>query len=322
MSRRFEESEDRLRRALDRQQRLAERHPGEPDYRLEVGQTLRDLGNMRRDSGHAAEAEDYQRKALALHQALTAQHPTRPRYLLNLAWDYWQLGQTLKVRGRMAELSDIAGQAARNFEGLANDFPETPVFRAFLASSLGYVVLAQIRTRQPDAAEESIRRLEAVELPRGPNQLLGDIAAPTVLEVAWNLVQRDTPVGAGSAHTLVLTTRVLAAGVTGPNEIGAWHLRGMALYRLGRWDEAIAALTRANELEHDRGFAFNGYFVAMAYQRKGNAVLARDWFNRSVAWMTEHRTNDPNAFSYRAEAMAVLGLDADMMLNGEEAFAP
>ena len=73
----------------------------------------------------------------------------------------------------------------------------------------------------------------------------------------------------------------------------------MAGYRAGQWDEAIAALKRANELGHDIGFASNGFFRAMAYQKKGDTALAKDWYNRSLAWKVKHRPFDKFAEKYR-----------------------
>ena len=83
----------------------------------------------------------------------------------------------------------------------------------------------------------------------------------------------------------------------------------MARYRgAGQWDEAIAEVKRANELEHDIGFASNGFFRAMAYQKKGDTALAKDWYNRSLAWKVKHRPFDKFAEKYRAEAAALLGV--------------
>ena len=80
----------------------------------------------------------------------------------------------------------------------------------------------------------------------------------------------------------------------------------MALYRAGDWDGAIAALApdrRARDA--DRGF--NGFFVAMAYHRKGDREQARAWYDQSVARAARHQPMSDVMARYRDEAAALLG---------------
>ena len=285
--------------------------PGDANLDSRLGATLRDLGNLRRDTGRLEEAEPYYRRALAIHEELAPRHPTRPQILLQLGWDSWELGRFLMRAHRYEEIEPFSIRAASLFEGLGNDYPEVVSYRNFLAQALSDVAIARIQTGRRAEAEQLIRHHEARLGRQGVVDLLN--------LVAWHMVQRDTPRHFDREYPIELARRALAIQ---PESIYAWHVKGMGCYRAGRWEEATKALARANELERDDGLAFNGFFLAMAYHKEGEREKARYWYDRSVAWMAVHKTTDPNALRYRAEAEAELGLGADIMPNGGEAFAP
>ena len=106
------------------------------------------------------------------------------------------------------------------------------------------------------------------------------------------------------------------------------HLRGVAHYRAGNLDAALQELLQACKLRQDdnslgldvhpegelRGVARppqsddlhrgSGFFLAMIYQKKGDPVQARSWFDRSTAWMKAHEPNDRFLIVFRGEAAA------------------
>ena len=83
---------------------------------------------------------------------------------------------------------------------------------------------------------------------------------------------------------------------------------GIVQYRARRWDEAIATLMKASELDEGRRFAPRGFVLAMAHWQKGQKEKARDLFEQSVAWMDEQRPDHPELLRARVEAAALLGL--------------
>jgi tetratricopeptide (TPR) repeat protein len=93
---------------------------------------------------------------------------------------------------------------------------------------------------------------------------------------------------------------------------------GVALYRAGRHAQAIATLEQSLAANKGQFAAFDLFFLAMARQRLGQAVEARDSFDRAVRWWREHQQlPDQHAkelADFRAEAEAVLGLTRP---NGE-----
>ncbi len=58
----------------------------------------------------------------------------------------------------------------------------------------------------------------------------------------------------------------------------------MAHYRAGKWEEAISALTRSNELLGSEN-SWNFLFLSMAHWQLGNKEAAANWYNKAIEWM-------------------------------------
>jgi hypothetical protein len=56
------------------------------------------------------------------------------------------------------------------------------------------------------------------------------------------------------------------------------------------------------------GDACDWLFAAMAHARLGHADEAHGYYERAVAWMAEHATEDEELLRFRKEAEAVLGI--------------
>ena len=285
--------------AVEILERLCAKNPDDPDLRAELGTAFRHLADIRRQGvGNNEESEAYSRRALTIHQALTTRYPTRGAYSLNLAWDSLGLGATLILARKYEEAETLESRAATIMEGLANEYPGVPGFRQTETDVLGHRAIAFLMTGNRRGAEKMIGQLQS-----GNDE--GRTAANLAF-IAWHLVHHGAPPVAEPAYAVELSRRSLALR---PESVGAWHAMGMARYRAGQWDEAIKALTKANELEHHKGLDSNGFFLAMAHHKKGDAKQARSWYDRSVSWVAEHKVTDPNAERYRNEAAGLLGVE-------------
>jgi tetratricopeptide (TPR) repeat protein len=94
---------------------------------------------------------------------------------------------------------------------------------------------------------------------------------------------------------------------------------GVALHRLGRNQEAIACLEK-NAKSNGEVFAFDGFFLAMAYHHIGDPDSARHWFDQSNAWFKQ-RTDlsadlSKELTAFRAEAAALLGIKDSVATPG------
>jgi superkiller protein 3 len=109
---------------------------------------------------------------------------------------------------------------------------------------------------------------------------------------------RDPPRAVEAARTAVQLSE----------ENGGYHnTLGVALYRNGEYQEAIAALEKSLALSKDQLVADNGLFIAMARWQLGEKESARQWFDKSVQWMEAHQQTDEELKRVHAEAAALLG---------------
>jgi WD40 repeat protein len=106
-----------------------------------------------------------------------------------------------------------------------------------------------------------------------------------------------------------------------PQEGVCWNTLGVAQYRAGDWNAAIASLRRSMGLRQG-GDGSDWFFLAMAHFRLGHQAEARSWFRKAVAWMDSSQTGDPELRRFHAEAEGLLSPAEAVIPNGREAFAP
>jgi tetratricopeptide (TPR) repeat protein len=128
------------------------------------------------------------------------------------------------------------------------------------------------------------------------NQLAWSLAACPVLQL------RDP------AQAVALARKAVEMSTRKGDLAQRWNTLGVALYRAGDWESAVAALEKAEALEPDKSLAFNGLFLAMARWQLGQRDEARTWYDRSLAWMETKKDKDPELVRFHAEAATLLGL--------------
>jgi tetratricopeptide (TPR) repeat protein len=109
-----------------------------------------------------------------------------------------------------------------------------------------------------------------------------------------------------------------------PEEGISLNTMGVVLFRMGRYDEAIAVLERSRTAHHGQFDGFDLFFLAMARHRLGHRDEARDDFDRALRWVRD-QTNLSEQHArelagFRAEAEAVLAGPAGEL--PEDVFAP
>ena len=87
------------------------------------------------------------------------------------------------------------------------------------------------------------------------------------------------------------------------------NILGLALYRIGKWKEAIETLEQANDLIDDGDQRFQ-FFIALAHWQHGEKDNALNWYNRAVAWMEKHPDVDDELNRIHAEARRLLETDS------------
>src|SRR6266478_4032729 len=138
---------------------------------------------------------------------------------------------------------------------------------------------AYSRLKDYDGALRDLEQLQALNPDlvacRGLFAFLGN-------SVAWHYV---TTAAAESRAARVLPLAQKAAALE-PDNVMYVNTLGVVLYRLGRYQDAINCLEQNAKSDGDF-FAFDAYFLAMAYQHLGNSAAAREWFERSNDWFKQ-----------------------------------
>ncbi|MHC4408213.1 MAG: tetratricopeptide repeat protein [Planctomycetota bacterium] len=94
----------------------------------------------------------------------------------------------------------------------------------------------------------------------------------------------------------------------GPSVGGNWLTLGVAQYRAGDDDAAIAALDKSMALQHG-GNGYDWFFLAMAHARSGRQDNARGWYDRAVGWVDQNRPDDDELRRFQEEAAQLLKTD-------------
>ena len=125
----------------------------------------------------------------------------------------------------------------------------------------------------------------------------------TLNNFAWLLVACPDPSFQDAKRALELAQR---ADHLAPDSPTYLNTLGVAQYRSGLWRDAIMTLERAELLDPQTNFGFNGFFIAMAHHQLGETDEAQSWLGRSVAWMEKGHSSDAELIQFRTEALSLI----------------
>jgi tetratricopeptide (TPR) repeat protein len=253
---------------LERSIALSPTDPGE------LAMAYSDFGWLLTDKGRLDEAIVSFRKSIEI----------QPRYELRpngLAWAHIGLGDALR---RQAKL-DMAIAAYRKSIEINPKFVR------------GYHALITTQQQQGQSQEAIIWREKATALdPTHPYDRN---------ELAWYFVAQ-TP---EELRKPALGVKLARGAVELEPEKGAyWNTLGVAHYRAGDWNAAIAALQKSMELRKG-GDSCDWFVLAMAYWQTGDKEQARKWHDRAIPWMEKNKVEDKELSAFRAEAAQLLGVE-------------
>jgi eukaryotic-like serine/threonine-protein kinase len=152
-----------------------------------------------------------------------------------------------------------------------------------------------LRTGQKDKAAEDLRQVMG-QSPAYANGL------------AWALATSTDPLMQDPSLAVELAKQ---ATERVPGNASYWNTRGTAHYRAGEWEAAIRALEESQKLEPDKLLGFNAFILAMCHHQLGDALKAKEYYDRAVRWCEENQgklseQQQQELKAFRAEAEALL----------------
>ena len=127
-------------------------------------------------------------------------------------------------------------------------------------------------------------------------------------DYAWMLAAATDP-GYRDPHRAIELANELIRN--SPKVRDVWTTLGVAHYRAGAWNDAIAALEKseAEAVASGRFTAVNGYFLAMAYWRLGEKEKGREWYAKALQSVeTASQPAGGELALFRSEASDLLGI--------------
>jgi tetratricopeptide (TPR) repeat protein len=121
----------------------------------------------------------------------------------------------------------------------------------------------------------------------------------------WGMVTSEDPALRSSAKAVELAEAAVKAR---PDDCYSWGALGFARYRTANWRGAVEALEKSLQINKDGIHCAQFFFLAMAHWQLGDKAKARQGFDRGVAGVNAHDSQDEESRRLWSEAAALLGL--------------
>jgi WD40 repeat protein/Flp pilus assembly protein TadD len=268
--------------------------------------------NLLLKKGGKQEAERLLREVVSTEERLTRNEPTVVSHEQELAFARESLAAMLQATGRLAEAAQVCRYALDGRRRVAEEKPEDPLSQRRLGlccEKVGAILFeANERKSAKEHYEEGVGTLEGVakrfaRLADCQNSVAWLLVACPLAEV------RDPPRAVEYASKAVK----LAPGVG-----NFYNTLGVAMYRNGKWKEAIEALNESVQLTSDSRQSpeftpdaqiVNWLFLAMAHKQLGDLVSARRSYDKAVQALDKDKVViELDRRLFRQEAAALLGI--------------
>ncbi len=305
------EGESHFCRAIEIAEELIKQDSKVPKYRSGLALNLSNFGVILLQSGRQAEAERCLRRSIEIHETLVREFPDRGDYQELLAAPHAVLGVLLHHQGRHAEAEKEYRANVELLRQLAERAPMSD--RPMRLATEGYGNLAGFLSDSGRWAEAEAEYRKAVKImeeqarrPRVSGKGRASMAAGTYNAFAWFLVTRPDVLSRDPIKAVALAKKAIEIS---PQAGSFWNTLGIAHYRAGEWNAAIAALEKSMKLAKG-GDSADWFFLAMANWQLRQKQQARKWYDQAVQWMDKNKPKDEELGRFRSEAAELLGLAA------------
>jgi tetratricopeptide (TPR) repeat protein len=261
------------------------------------------LGHVFRDKGgqyQAAQSEFQQ--AIDLCTQTIKDWPREPLFRRRLAAMRCMLGIVLFEEGKRPEAVKQYRQSIDLLVELDKQSPGLPDNEQGLSETLACLATALLAQGDQVKAAECHRQLVALEeklVARYPDD------AAYAANLAYFFAVCPDPDFRKPARAVLLAGKAVAQF---PQNGWYWGVLGVAQYRHGQWQAAVASLEKANRL---RPYGYEGFwlYLAMAHWRLGEREAARACYDRAVELMKGREHPAAVAGRANAEARELMGIN-------------
>jgi serine/threonine protein kinase/tetratricopeptide (TPR) repeat protein len=277
----FDESINTLRRVFS------------PDHQ-DTLRAVNGLGELLLDQRRPADACAYFEEAMKGQRTVLGPRNEETVYtMINLA-DAERLENHLGEARRLAEEAD-----AINMQTLGPEHPQTLFGQTVLSS------IARDEGRFEDARKGYEKALAALR--RSLSAKTPEVQR-CMDDYAWMLASTTDPSYADPRRAIELAKELIE---NSPKVRDVWTTLGVAHYRAGGWNDAIAALEKSDAAFPGVFTAANGFFLAMACSQVGEKEKGREWYERALlAVKTARQPTGRELALFQAEAAGVLGISS------------
>ena len=248
-----------------------------------------------------AEAVKLQEETLAITKAkLGPEHPTTLASMNNLANSYSNLGRYAEAHKLYEET--LAIKTAK----LGPEHPTTLASMNNLANS--YSELGR-HAEALKLYEETLAIRKAKLGAEHPDTL------NSMNNLAWCLVTYPGPTLRDASRAVELAEKSVQLK---PEDGDYWSTLGLAHYRAGQFEEAVAALEKSLASRDGENNGFDTFFLAMANWELGHKEKARTCYDKAVIWMEKNKPPNQELLRFRAEAEQLLGVSREPANNQEK----
>jgi serine/threonine protein kinase/tetratricopeptide (TPR) repeat protein len=301
-------------------------------------------GELAQQAGRLVDAEASYRAALRAFDK-DASDFAMPFLLAHEGELHFSLAEVLRLQGKPKDSEETYRQAVAYLERASEGAPSHQWYATRANLARQRLVDSLMRQRRTGDAEQVwrdgialVERLIArypgkAEYPRRLGLLLKSSGQHVKAIEAFQQAVEVNPNDAAAHNNLAWTLATcpdpklrdprravahakIAVQLGGPETPNWCHTLGVASYRAGDCKAALAALDKRFALQAGGGTSWDWFFYAMAHWQLRNKELARQYYEKAVAWMEQNAPNEDELRRFRAEAEELLGLAKNPEKNG------
>ena len=155
-------------------------------------------------------------------------------------------------------------------------------------------------------------------MPSTPQQIRPITMPSTPQNVVWSCALTPGAVADPGVPVRLAEAALKLHPVTGREGSDRLRILGAALYRAGRFAEAIRALEESHQVRGDDGDPRGFAFLAMAHHRLGHREEAQRWLDKLAAYQPKEGAD----FSWDDVEVRILRREAESLILGSPPAAP